>query len=128
MTILYSLCAGLEIVETGPVLPTGRSRGYCSNWGQGLCAREAQQEQQAAEGERWHGTQRGGPGAGGEKEMAAHPQNLNRIRRFLQAATVPRRARRRSGCGDLWRRRYRSQMLALKCMAQSGPSARAQLG
>src|ERR1700731_2718431 len=50
-----------------------RSCGHYSNWRGRLCAREAQQKQQAAEGERARATRRVcGAGAGGEEERAAH--------------------------------------------------------
>jgi hypothetical protein len=54
-----------------------------------VCAREAQQEQQAAkEGERIRGA---GPGAVGGKEDAAHPADVNRNRAPKQAVTIGRR-------------------------------------
>src|ERR1700681_4375413 len=50
-----------------------RSCGHYSNWRGRLCAREAQQKQQAAERERARATRRVcGAGAGGEEERAAH--------------------------------------------------------
>src|SRR5438552_3147812 len=50
-----------------------RSCGHYSNWRCRLYAREAQQKQQAAEGERARATRRVcGAGAGGEEERAAH--------------------------------------------------------
>src|SRR2546430_13159896 len=49
-----------------------RSCGHYSNWRCRLCAREAQQKQQAAEGERARATRRVCGGAGGEEERAAH--------------------------------------------------------
>jgi len=75
--------AGMDVGAIDPGAPVDAALGRARIVGGVLCARGAQQKQQAAADERKRG--RGtGPGAGGGNLLGAHSTNVNRILAALQ--------------------------------------------